>query len=271
MISWRKKKTLTQQPALFHSEIAPQLILEKNITYALFKIQILRDIKILWGLSGCLSVVSAILSRYLHRSGRTPKPLCPGLAAPCQDLWRQKPQLGHPGPISEALNGQEPLQYHGHGPLQAQTCPGPPGGKKHPHLPVRDDLNWENLANKPAPAFWKSPEEAEALHRCIWRKPLWPNSGSLRGSPSCWPCVGLPSSLTQAFLCRSAHWGRQGESSILASLIFQGSLKPGQNLFATGRRMLHADTVISTGQASHTAENDFLHVKNIPVGWNKQN
>lgn len=77
--------------------------------------------------------------------------------------------------------------------------------------------------------------------------------------------------LTQAFLCRSACWGRQEQSSILASLIFQGSLKPGQNLFATGRRMQHADAVISTGQASHTAENYFLRVKNIPVGWNKQN
>lgn len=144
-------------------------------------------------------------------------------------------------------------------------------GKKHPHLPVRGDLNWENLANKPAPAFWRSPAEAEALCRCIWRRPLWPSSGSLNGSPSCWPCVGLPSSLSQTFPCRSACWGRQGESSILASLIFQGSLKPGQNLFATGSWMQHADTVISIGQDNHTAENYFLHVKNIPVGWNKQN
>lgn len=100
------------------------LILENNITNALFKIQVLRDIEILWGLSECLSVLCAILSRYLHRSGRTPKSLCPGLAAPCQDLWRQKPQLGQPGHISEALNRQEPLQYHGHAPVQAQTKQG---------------------------------------------------------------------------------------------------------------------------------------------------
>lgn len=45
-------------------------------------------------------------------------------------------------------------------------------GKKHPHLPVRDDLNWESLANKLAPAFWRSPAEAETLHSCIWRDPL---------------------------------------------------------------------------------------------------
>lgn len=96
MNSWflEKKKTQNQQPALFYTEIASRLILEETITNALFKIQILRDIKILWGLSGCLSVVCAILSRYLHRSGRTPKPLCPGLAGPCQHLWRQKPPAG---------------------------------------------------------------------------------------------------------------------------------------------------------------------------------
>lgn len=94
MISWEKKKTPNQKPALFHSEIAPQLILEKNITDVLFKIPILRDNKISWELSGYPSVVYAVLSRYLHRSGRSPKPPCPRLAALCQDLWRQKPLAG---------------------------------------------------------------------------------------------------------------------------------------------------------------------------------
>lgn len=117
MISWeKKKKTQNQQPALFYTETASQLILEENITNALFKIQILRDIKILRGLSGCLSVVCAILSRYLERFGRTPKPLCPGLAAPYQHLWRQKNPAGATRPH---LRGAEQARAF----AVPQSCP----------------------------------------------------------------------------------------------------------------------------------------------------
>lgn len=57
----------------------------------------------------------------------------------------------------------------------------------------------------------------------------------------------------------------------MASFVFQGSLEPGENLFATGRQTQHANTVLGAGQASHAAENYCLRVKNIPMGWNKQN
>lgn len=97
------------------------------------------------------------------------------------------------------------------------------------------------------------------------------------GSPLTWRS-GVPSHMwgcLAAWLCRftadqPAREGR-GQASILASLVLQGSLKPRANLFATRGQMQHANMVLNTGQASRTAENYFLHVKNIPMGWNKQN
>lgn len=205
----------------------------------------------------------------LHRSRRTPKANGP----PEPRLLRQN-SCGRARATGPRLGGTQ--QASAFAVPRARLAAGsdalsvahlrPLGAKKNPRYPpVGSDPNTAGSC-----LVEKSYRRRRAA-RAHLEEALWPDTGQPQPAFPRWPCVGLTGSLTQPFLPRSARQGRQRAREHLGCLIFQGSLKPGENLFATRRRTQHANTVLSAGQAGHTAENYFLHVKNIPMAWNKQN
>lgn len=236
-----------------------------------------------------------ILELALRRSSRTTKPWClgspslvPGLLEAersCQGhrLQLRGTQWARTLVVSGAPNGQGRWWYQWHpkgkdvGGTRDTTYSDAQSRAYLSPLKVRKNPNAQPpwtviLANVPVPALQKTPaEEGGCAGASGTRSPLTWHGAVSAVFPAVghvWGCLGAWHHLFSAD--QPAGEGR-GQASILASLVFQGSLNPGENLFTARRQMQHANTVLNAGQASHTAENYFLHVKNIPMGWNKQN